>query len=116
MTLAATASRLLEQFGEPVTLAYETGGDIHPATGEVITPATSVEIAGNGYAGRYTSQDLGGGNIESGDIRLTLEKVSERPQKGWSCTVDGDTYRVMDVRKVRKSAEDVIYICQLRRN
>lgn len=114
MTIQETASKLLKKFGEPLVFKYETGGGFHPDTGEPL-PATVVTVNGFGYPGRYESSDIDGTSIRSSDIRLTVERVSERPQVGWNVTVDAKEYRVMDVRNVRLSGSDVIYICQIRK-
>lgn len=114
MTIVDSARSVLAKLGEAITFTYETGEVRDPATGEVITPATEVNVAGFGYPGSYRSQDIDGDTIRRNDIRLTAEKVSERPQVGWTCTVDSKEYRVMNARKVRFSGGDVVYICQLR--
>lgn len=114
MTVTQTASRLLAKEGEPVVLSYTTAEVRDPATGEIVTPGSTVTVDGNGYPCGYRSMDIDGDVIRQGDIRLTLEKVSERPQVGWSCLVDSVSYRVMDVRKVRRAGSDVIYTLQLR--
>ena len=114
MSITESARNVLTRLGEAITFTYETGEVRDPATGAVITPATTVEVTGFGYPGGYRNMDIDGDVIRRGDIRLTAEKVSTRPQVGWRCTVDGVEYRVMDVRKVRQSGADVVYICQLR--
>lgn len=114
MLLSATASRLLTKYGEAVTLSYKTGGGVDPATGTVTTPQTTVTVGGFGYPSRYQKEEIDGAVIKADDVRLVLEKVAERPQSGWSALVDSKQYRVMDVRPVRRSATDVIYICQAR--
>ena len=114
MSLAESARNVLTRLGEAITFTYETGEVRDPATGEVVTPATTVEVTGFGYPGGYRNMDIDGDVIRRGDIRLTAEKVSTRPQVGWRCTVDSVEYRVIDVRKVRQSGADVVYICQLR--
>lgn len=114
MSLADSAASVLERLGEPVTVKYETDEVRNPATGEITTPAVSVEIEGFGYPGGYSSMDVDGDTIRRSDVRLTLSKVSERPQVGWTALVDGVEYRIMDSRKVRFSGDDVVYICQLR--
>lgn len=113
MTLATTASRLLKKNGEAVTLSYQTLGDIDPATGQG-APGSIVTIEAFGYPGQFKSADVDGTNVKSGDIRLTLELVTPEPQKGWLAIVACSTYRVMDVRRVRKAGAGVITICQLR--
>ena len=114
MSIAQTASKLLKQFGEAIVFTYETGGGFHPDTGAPL-PSTVITVNGFGYPGRYESNDIDGTSIRSSDIRLTVERVSERPQVGWNVTVDSKEYRVMDVRNVRLSGSDVIYICQIRK-
>lgn len=114
MTITTSARSTLKSLGEPITFKYETGEVRDPATGAIITPAAVNTITGFGYLGSYSAMDVDGEVIRRNDGRLTSEKVSTRPQVGWTCTVDGVTYRVMSVQKVRFSGADVVYICQLR--
>ena len=111
--LALTASRLLAQYGEAITFTYYTGGVLDPDTGR---PSTEVEntISGYGYPANYHGFEINGTAIKDGDIKLICEKVRSRPQIGWFVTVDSKRYRVMNVKKVRRSAEDIVYICQIR--
>ena len=113
MTLETSARNVLTRLGESVTFTYSTGESIDPITGEV-TPGTETTVAGFGYPGAYNSNEIDGTLIQQGDIRLTLEKVSAVPQVQWRCTVNSEEYRVENVRRVRQSGADVIYICQLR--
>lgn len=114
--LAATASRLLSRYGETVTVdAPETGG-YNPITGEPGDGEPGASYTGKGYPGRYQKSEINGTTIQSGDIRLVLELLEQRPQVGWYVTVDSVTYRIMDVSPIRRTAADVIYICQLRAN
>lgn len=113
-TSIATAERLLQRFGEAVTLTYTTDSVIDPATGDVDHEGETVIVTGNGYPADYMAKDVDGANILQGDIRLIVEKLSVRPQKGWTATVDSKSYRVMDVKTIRKTGVDVITICQLR--
>lgn len=112
-TSIATARRLLAKFGEPVVLSYVAGGSIDPATGEG-TPGSTVTINGNGYPSRYRADQVDGTQVLGTDTRLILELVDERPAPGWAAQVNGITFRVMDAQPIRKTAQDVIYICQLR--
>lgn len=116
--LAVTAARLLAKNGEPVTLTNGEAGVIEfdPITGDPITPAASVMITANAYPSRYQANEIDGSSIQSGDIRLILEVVTPRPESGWSVTVDGQTYRIMDVKPIRKAGADKLLICQIRRN
>ena len=111
---AATAKALLTKFGEPVTLTKPGTPSFDPVTGEPVVGSGGTAYTGKGYAGRYVTTDVDGTNIQQSDIRLVLELLPERPDRGWMAAVDGKAYRVMDVRAIRKAGEDVITICQLR--
>ena len=113
---AATAARLLTQFGETVTVnAPETGG-YNPITGAPGDSEPGASYTAKAYPGRYQKSEINGTTIQSGDVRLILELIAQRPQVGWTVTVDAETYRIMDVSPIRKTGGDVIYICQLRAN
>ena len=113
---AATASRLLTRYGETVTVATPASGGFNPITGAPEPSVPGSTYTGKGYPGRYQKSEINGTIIQSGDVRLVLELIEQRPQVGWSVTVDGVTYRIMDVNPIRKTGADVIYICQLRAN
>jgi hypothetical protein len=116
--LAVTAARLLKANGEPVTLTDGEAAVIEfdPITGDEITPDAPISITAFGYPSRYNSDETDGTNIRSGDIRLILEITDPRPQVGWTATVDGITYRIMDVKAIRKAGKDKLNICQIRSN
>lgn len=114
MSIADTASKLLAKFGEPIQFSYTSGETYDTAIGGN-TGGSVVLVSGNGYPSNYRKGEQAGTAIESGDIRLVAEKVSERPQVDWNCLVDGKTYRVMGAQPIRKSGADIIYICQLRK-
>jgi len=114
MSIADTATSLLTKFGEAVALTYETDEVRNPATGEITTPATENVVPGFGYPSRFQNAEVDGTVIKRSDTRLVLNKVSRRPEQGWSAQVQGKTFRVMDVQPITKSGADVIYICQLR--
>lgn len=113
---AAQAAKLLDKFGETVTINFTGTAGYDPVTGEPTTPVSGNSYTAKGYAGKYVSTDIDGAVIQANDIRLVLELIAERPERGCSAVVDGTTYRVMDVQAIRKSGADVIYICQLRAN
>lgn len=114
MSIADTASKLLKQFGEPIQFSYISGGSYDPATGG-ITGGSTVMLDGSGYPSGYNNSELAGSVIQSGDVRLICEKLTERPVEGWTCTVDDQDYRVEAVQPIRRSGADIIYICQLRK-
>lgn len=114
--LALTASRLLADKGEPVTITFLGEASTDPVTGEPQTPSANTTFSAFGYPSKYMKKDVDGANIQAGDVRLVLELIDQRPEVGCLATVDSQTYRVMDVNPIRQSGADVIYICQLRAN
>jgi len=114
VSIQDTASRLLRKYGETVSIRFETGGDIDPATGQTRSAADVVTIIGFGYPSNYEQGEIDGTHIETGDIRLVLERINQRPETSWRCTIDDKSYRIMDVQPIRKSGFDVLYIVQLR--
>lgn len=113
---AEQAAKLLNKFGEAVTITFAGTAAFDPITGEAVTPVAGTSYTAKGYPGKYISSDVDGAVIQANDIRLILELIAQRPERGCTALVDGTTYRVMDVKAIRKTGEDVIYICQLRAN
>ena len=113
---AAQAAKLLNKFGEAVTITFAGTAGFDPITGEPATPSAGTSYSAKGYAGKYISTDVDGAVIQANDIRLLLEIIPQRPERGCTALVDGTTYRIMNVQAIRKSGIDVIYICQLRAN
>ena len=114
MSIANTGTKLLAEFGEAVSLTYETDEVRNPATGEVTTPASENVVSGFGYPSRFQNAEVDGTAIKRSDTRLILNKVDEAPEQGWRAQVQGKPFRVRDVQPITKSGADVIYICQLR--
>ena len=114
MSIADTGTKLLAEFGEAVSLTYETDEVRNPATGEITTPASENVVPGFGYPSRFQNAEIDGTVVQRSDTRLILNKVDEEPAQGWRAQVQGKTFRVMDVQPITKSGADVIYICQLR--
>ena len=114
MSIVDLGTKLLAEFGEAVSLTYETDEVRNPATGEVTTPASENVVSGFGYPSRFQNAEVDGTAIKRSDTRLILNKVDEAPEQGWRAQVQGKTFRVMDVQPITKSGADVIYICQLR--
>lgn len=112
--LALAAIELLEELGEPVVIRRPGGEERDPATGDLIGSATPLEFDGHGYPGQYEADEVDGTTIHSSDTKLLLGLIAQRPQVGWEADVDGKTLRIMEAEAVRKSGQDIIYICQLR--
>ena len=108
------AAEALREDGEPVQFSYVSGGNYDPSVGGIVG-GVPVVIDGYGYPSGYNNNEVNGTSIQAGDIRLVCEKLAERPAIDWQCLVDGQDYDVKDVRPIRKSGVDIIYIVQLRK-
>lgn len=113
---AAQAAKLLNKFGEAVTVTFPGTAGFDPITGEPTTPSGGTSYTAKGYAGQYVNSDVDGTVIQANDIRLIMQLILARPEVGCTALVDGTTYRIMDVQAIRKTGVDVMYICQLRAN
>lgn len=111
---AQRAAEQLRKVGEPVIIEFPGTPGFDPITGEPIQEIAGVDVTAFGYPAGYASQDVDGNTVLATDIRCTLELISPRPRVGCLATVNGNTYRVMNVRVVRKEGEDVVYVLQLR--
>ena len=107
---------MLAEFGEQVVITFAGTPSFDPVTGAPVSGSAGAQYTAKAYPGQYATTEVDESVIRSGDIRLILERIAQRPDVGCTALVDGVTYRVMAVRPVRKAGQDVIYICQLRRN
>lgn len=113
---AQRAAELLAREGETITISFPGTPPFDPVTGAAQTPTAATTVTAKGYPGQYRKSELDQTTIISGDVRLVLEYITPRPAVGCTATVDSKSYRVMDVRPIRKAGADVIYILQLRAN
>ena len=113
---AQRAADLLAREGEAVVISFPGTPAIDPITGDAQAPTAATTVNAKGYPGQYRKSELDQRTVVSGDVRLVLEYITPRPAVGCTATVDSKSYRVMDVRPIRKAGADVIYILQLRSN
>lgn len=111
-SLAATATRLLDTYGQAVAFSRETSSSFDPVTG-IDTTSTST-FSGSGAAFDYNSSEIDGEIVQRDDIRLMLEAVDTAPIIGDKCTVDSKAYRVMNVMTSSPGGTVTHYELQLR--
>lgn len=111
MITAANAASMIKKNGETVEFAIITSSGVDE-NGDPVTTSTTLSASGCPFS--YTAKEIDGTSILGTDINL-LCTVSQRPEIGWKCTVDGKTYRVMPrVVPIRHGGQDIAYSCQLR--
>lgn len=111
MSFADNMASVLADLGEVVTITRVVEGSFDPTTG-TSTPSTETTASAYGVAEPYNSSEIDGTNVLRTDAKITLSKISTRPEVGDTITMDGVTYRVMDVYPVRMSGSDIVYQVQ----
>lgn len=112
--LATTASALLAEFGQLVTITRRTVSSFNPVTG-VETLGTATQFTGYGAGFNYKKAEIDGTVIMQGDLNLTLESTATVPAVGDVVTYQTIAYRVMDVETLSPGGTTLIYKLQLRK-
>lgn len=119
MTIRARdLQRLVDRFGQPLTLVSRGFGAYDPATGT--KPVTEVNTGFTGYFGSYDIQEIDGVNVIRGDRKLILgstdaEGLPISPEVDDQVDGDGDTVSIVSVGKIMSNGVVVCYICQCRK-
>lgn len=111
--LATTALNLLTSYGEAVTFTNVAQGAYNPATGTT-GASTDTVYTGFGFPTQFSSVEQQQEEILIKDVKLIVNKVSQRPAVDDIVEFSSKTYRVMDVQEVKAQGNDVIYILQVR--
>ena len=112
--MQATAAQLLEKFGgaSERTITYATSETFNVAT--QTNAKVESTFTGWGVVNQYDQSEIDGETIQQGDLRLVLEKTSQRPVIDNTVLIDGDDYRIVDVSISSPGGIDLVYFCQLR--
>ena len=111
---AATATRLLERFGQAVTLTRYGDAAYDPATGttvpsETVYPATGAKLD-------YAQRDIDGTLIKVGDCRVYLApNLAVTPQTGDTITIGAEVWKVVTSRPLAPAGTVVLHDAQVRR-
>lgn len=117
--LTATASRLLEKYGQKVALTKTVPGSYDPMTGETTPPTTE---AADAFAailpvGNSVGQQFGDGDmIRQDDRRGIIENAGFEPDEATTLTdVAGNVYSVRIANAIAPSGQAVVYKAILRK-
>jgi hypothetical protein len=116
---AATAQRLLAQFGQPVTVSRVTGGTEDPLTGEM-TGQTTESYTPNGVLLNYSVKEAGdsraaGNEIRTSDRKLLLAPFDVDPVVTDSVTVDGSEWTIIRIKPLRPAGQTLLHEIQVRK-
>lgn len=116
---AATAQRLLAQFGQPVTVARLSGGTEDPLTGDM-TGQTAESYTPNGVLLNYSVKEAGdsraaGNEIRTSDRKLLLAPFDVDPVVTDSVTVDGSDWTIINIKPLRPAGQTLLHEIQVRK-
>lgn len=118
MTIRAVdLRRLVNQYGEPLTLVSNSFGGYDPSTGT--SAITSTEVFFVGYMATYDLGEIDGTNVIRGDRKVILGDVDSNnspisPEPGDEITGTGDKVTIVSVSKIMSNGAVICHICQVR--
>ena len=108
---AATALRLLTNFGAACTLKRQTAGAYDTATG--IAAVTSASLSAIAAVFDYPARYIDGTLILQGDYRALMAS-SPAPKQGDILTWNSVDYTVVSAKAIAPAGTLVLYECQIR--
>ena len=112
--LIAVGRRLIQKYGENITLQRVAEGAYDVSDGTVAA-GTTTNYTAYGAPVDYNNNEIDDKSIRKADVKLWLEKpTSQTPTVGDTATFNSKTYRVIDVENLRAQGVDVVYILQCR--
>lgn len=112
--LIATARRLLDTYGESISIQRVAEGAYDPTDGTVAA-GTTINYSADGYPFNYSQDQIDQKSVRQTDLGLYLAKpTSVVPAVGDVATVNSVAYKVINVKPLRAQGSDVIYELQLR--
>lgn len=112
--ITETAKRLLERFGQEVTLVMRSEGAYNTATGSSVITETS--ITANGVMLDYKDSEIDGTRVQQGDVRCFMEsKADAIPKSGDLVVIDSINWTLVEPKKLKPGPVLVLYDLQLRR-
>jgi hypothetical protein len=110
--LAATASRLLQDKGQQITVTRSTGGTFDPVTGSASGESVT-QFTAYGAVFDYTVNQRADSSIQAGDKRVLMESGNAPKISDTITTADGDS-TCIDFKVLAPAGEVVLYELQVR--
>ncbi|MFP5338326.1 MAG: hypothetical protein ACLGIW_07520 [Gammaproteobacteria bacterium] len=118
--MAATALRLIEQFGQEITMRDTVPGEYDPVTGGS-TPETTVDQPAQAILQDYALQQAGmsyaeGTVIRQGDKKILVAAQGlTPPQLTTTVLADGVTWTIVNIKEINPAGTPLVYEIQGRR-
>lgn len=111
--MAATALRLLQNFGQSVTLVRSTGNSIDPVTGVAVV-GTDASVTTTGIMKMYPSFMIDGTRILATDRQIVLSS-EQVPVATDTVTIGSEDWSIVDIKTVSPAGTDLVYFVQVRK-
>lgn len=118
--MAATALRLIDRFGQTITLRNPTEGSYDPVTGTT-TPGLPDDQPAQAILKDYALQQSGasyaeGTEIRQGDKEITIAAQGvTKPQMTTQIIADGDTWTIVNIKEINPAGTPLVYKVQGRK-
>jgi len=118
--MAATALRLIERFGQTITLRDTVPGEYDPVTGGS-TPETTVDQPAQAILQDYALQQAGmsyaeGTVIQQGDKKILVAAQGLTPPTLTTTVIaDGATWTIVNIKEINPAGTPLVYEIQGRR-
>ncbi len=118
--MASTALRLIEQFGQEITLRDTVPGEYDPVTGSQ-TPDVEVDQPAQAILQDYALQQSGmsyaeGTVIKQGDKKILVAAQGITPPTLTTTVLaDGDTWTIVNIKQINPAGTPLVYELQGRR-
>lgn len=118
--MSATALRLIERFGQTITLRDTVPGEYDPVTGGS-TPETTVDQPAQAILQDYAIQQAGmsyaeGTVIQQGDKKILVAAQGlTPPQLTTTVLADGATWTIVNIKEINPAGTPLVYELQGRR-
>lgn len=118
--MASTALRLIEQFGQPITLRDTVPGEYDPVSGAQ-TPDVEVDQPAQAILQDYALQQSGmsyaeGTVIKQGDKKILVAAQGlTPPQLTTTVIADGATWTIVNIKQINPAGTPLVYELQGRR-
>ena len=113
--LPPLAAKLLGTFGTSLDVRVTTPRDYDPATGK--TAGGTLDYPVKGTVEGYPAAQVGVGNVERGDLKITIaaDALPVVPTVANQVVLDGAVWQIEKADTVRSGEAPALYVLQVRR-
>lgn len=111
---AATALKLLTNFGANATLIKRAEGAYDPATGSNSVTETNYTVKAVLLNYKFNETTTEGSLIQAKDRKVIMQAATVTPDTSDTITIGGTTYRIINVKSLNPAGVEVIHELQVR--